>query len=77
MPRDGGTVNWSSNWHHAVLVTVAIMVVLPLVFFVLGSISTARLVERTNMPGKIWIYAGIPMTLAMPGLIQAMARVLL
>jgi len=37
----------------------------------------AWLVERTNMPGKIWIYASVPMTLAMPGLIQAMAWVLL
>jgi iron(III) transport system permease protein len=39
--------------------------------------SLAWLVERTNMPGKIWIYAGVPMTLAMPGLLQAMAWVLL
>jgi len=37
----------------------------------------AWLVERTNMPGKIWIYASVPMTLAMPGLLQAMAWVLL
>ena len=39
--------------------------------------SLAWLVERTNMPGKIWIYAGVPMTLAMPGMLQAMAWVLL
>jgi iron(III) transport system permease protein len=37
----------------------------------------AWLVERTNMPGKVWIYAGIPMTLAVPGMLQAMAWVLL
>ncbi|HEY4135380.1 MAG TPA: iron ABC transporter permease [Alphaproteobacteria bacterium] len=37
----------------------------------------AWLVERTNMPGKIWIYAGVPLTLAMPGMLQAMAWVLL
>jgi iron(III) transport system permease protein len=37
----------------------------------------AWLVERTNLPGKIWIYASVPMTLAMPGLLQAMAWVLL
>lgn len=37
----------------------------------------AWLVERTDMPGKIWIYAGVPMTLAMPGMLQAMAYVLL
>ncbi len=37
----------------------------------------AWLVERTDMPGKIWVYAAIPMTLAMPGMLQAMAWVLL
>ena len=37
----------------------------------------AWLVERTNIPGKIWIYAGVPMTLAVPGMLQAMAYVLL
>jgi iron(III) transport system permease protein len=39
--------------------------------------SLAWLVERSDMPGKIWIYAGVPMTLAMPGMLQAMAYVLL
>jgi iron(III) transport system permease protein len=37
----------------------------------------AWLVERTDIPGKLWIYAGVPMTLAMPGMLQAMAYVLL
>ncbi|HKT20427.1 MAG TPA: ABC transporter permease subunit [Stellaceae bacterium] len=37
----------------------------------------AWLVERTNVPGKAWLYAGIPLTLAVPGLLQAMAWVLL
>jgi iron(III) transport system permease protein len=37
----------------------------------------AWLSERTNVPGKIWIYAGVPMTLAMPGMLQSMAWVLL
>ncbi len=37
----------------------------------------AWLVERTNLPFKIWVYAGVPMTLAMPGMLQAMAWVLL
>jgi iron(III) transport system permease protein len=39
--------------------------------------TLAWLVERTNIPGKLWIYAGVPMTLAMPGMLQAMAYVLL
>jgi hypothetical protein len=39
--------------------------------------SLAWLSERTDMPGRIWIYAGLPMTLAMPGMLQAMAWTLL
>jgi len=115
-------------WHWVVFAAVAIVVLLPLVFLVLGSFSTAMLptefdlsklsfanyaevwlspgtlgifyntfvyvsgatafgitmaaalawlVERTNVPGKLWIYASVPMTLAMPGMLQAMAYVLL
>jgi iron(III) transport system permease protein len=41
------------------------------------AVVLAWLVERTNMPAKIWIYAGVPMTLAVPGMLQAMAWVLL
>lgn len=41
------------------------------------AVAIAWLVERTNMPGKIWIYAGVPMTLAVPGMLQAMAWVIL
>jgi iron(III) transport system permease protein len=37
----------------------------------------AWLVERTDMPCKTWVYAGVPMTLAVPGMLQAMAWVLL
>ena len=44
---------------------------------ILIAATLAWLVERTNIPGKIWIYAGVPMTLAMPGMLQAMAWVLL
>src|SRR5258707_10983506 len=34
------------------------------------AVTLAWLVERTNMPGKIFLYAGVPMTLAMPGMLQ-------
>lgn len=37
----------------------------------------AWLVERTNLPLKSLIYAGVPMTLVMPGMLQSMAWVLL
>jgi iron(III) transport system permease protein len=39
--------------------------------------TLAWLVERTDLPFKIWVYAGVPMTLVMPGMLQAMAWVLL
>jgi iron(III) transport system permease protein len=39
--------------------------------------ALAWLVERTDIPGKIWIYAGVPMTLAVPSMLQAMAWVLM
>lgn len=37
----------------------------------------AWLVERTDLPFKSLVYAGVPMTLVMPGMLQAMAWVLL
>jgi iron(III) transport system permease protein len=46
--------------------------------FGLGIATTlACLTERTNFAGKIWIYGGVPLTLAVPGMLQAMAYVLL
>jgi len=113
---------------YLVLAVLAAAVLVPLIFLVIGSFSTARiptntnwstislanyaaiwldpqtyrlllntvifvvgatalgialaallawLVERTNVPGKAWLYAVIPMTLAVPGLLQAMSWVLL
>jgi iron(III) transport system permease protein len=41
------------------------------------AVALAWLVERTNMPGKTLVYAGVPMSLAVPGMLQAMAWVLL
>lgn len=121
-------IRLASWWNIAVFVVVLLMVLTPVMFLVLGSLSQARLpsefsfltltfanyvkvwsdpgtyavfsntlwfatgstalgitlaamlawmVERTNLPFKIWVYAGVPMTLAMPGMLQAMAWVLL
>jgi iron(III) transport system permease protein len=39
--------------------------------------TLAWLVERTDLPLKPLVYGGVPMTLAMPGMLQAMAWVLL
>ena len=46
-------------------------------FGIVLAVSLAWLVERTNMPGKILVYGGVPMTLAVPGMLQAIAWVLL
>lgn len=118
----------NTMWPAAVLLVVMLMVLTPLTFLVLGSLSEAKLpgdfswsritfanyakvwsdpatyavvsntllfaggstlvgltlaaslawlVERTDMPCKILIYAGVPITLAMPGMLQSMAWVLL
>jgi iron(III) transport system permease protein len=47
------------------------------VFGVATAAALAWLVERTDMPCKVWVYGGVPLTLAMPGMLQAMAWVLL
>ena len=55
------------------------------ILFATGSVAVgitiasalAWLVERTDLPLKPLVYAGVPMTLAMPGMLQAMAWVLL
>lgn len=41
------------------------------------AVFLAWLVERTNVPFKVLIYSGILMTIAMPGMLQSMAWVLL
>jgi iron(III) transport system permease protein len=41
------------------------------------AVVLAWLVERTDLPFTFLIYIGIPMTLAMPGMLQAMAYVLM
>jgi ABC-type sugar transport system permease subunit len=60
-----------------IFVNTIIYVVGSVVIGISLAVALAWLVERTNMPGKIWIYAGVPMTLAVPGMLQAMAWVLL
>lgn len=74
-------VNYEDVWFdpdtYAVFTNTAIYVTGATAFGISLAASLAWLVERTNIPGKIWIYAGVPMTLAMPGMLQAMAYVLL
>lgn len=68
---------WADPQTYAVFKNTIIYVAGATAFGISFAALLAWLVERTNMPGKIWIYAAVPMTLAMPGLLQAMAWVLL
>jgi iron(III) transport system permease protein len=68
---------WTDPATYAVFQNTVIYVAGATVIGISVAAFLAWLCERTNMPGKIWIYASVPMTLAMPGLIQAMAWVLL
>src|SRR5258708_30224798 len=68
---------WSDPGTYAVLSNTLWFAVGSTAFGIVIAAGLAWLVERTDVPGKIWIYAGVPMTLAMPGMLQAMAWVLL
>jgi iron(III) transport system permease protein len=58
-------------WNTAVYVGGATL------FGVASAAVLAWLVERTDMPGKLWVYAGVPLGLAVPGILHAIAWVLL
>lgn len=47
------------------------------VFGITTAAVLAWLVERSDMPGKTWIYAGVPLGIAVPGILHAIAWVLL
>jgi iron(III) transport system permease protein len=68
---------WLDPGTYSVFVNTLIYVSGATVFGITTAAGLAWLVERTDIPGKIWIYAGVPMTLAVPGMLQAMAYVLL
>jgi len=68
---------WSDPGTYAILSNTLWFAIGSTAFGIVVAASLAWLVERTDIPGKIWIYAGVPMTLAMPGMLQAMAWVLL
>jgi iron(III) transport system permease protein len=46
-------------------------------FGIISAAVLAWLVERTDMPGKMWVYAGVPLGLAVPGILHAIVWVLL
>jgi len=68
---------WLDPSTYAVFLNTIIYVVGAVAFGFSLAVILAWLVERTNLPGKFLIYVGVPMTLAMPGMLQAMAYVLM
>ena len=68
---------WSNPVSYDVFLNTLIYAVGSTFFGLTFAITLAWLIERCDLPGKIWIYAAIPITLAMPGMLQAMAWVIL
>jgi iron(III) transport system permease protein len=74
---DNYRVVWGNPATHAVFANTVIYALGAVSIGVPLALSLAFLVERTNIPGKLWIYTGVTLCLAMPGLLHAMAYVLL
>jgi iron(III) transport system permease protein len=74
---DNYRVVWGSPATHAVFANTMIYAFGAISIGVPLAVALAFLVERTNIPCKIWIYTGVTLCLAMPGLLHSMAYVLL
>jgi iron(III) transport system permease protein len=74
---DNYRVVWGSPATHAVFADTMIYALGAIAIGVPLAVALAFLVERTNIPGKIWIFSAVTLCLAMPGLLHAMAYVLL
>ena len=68
---------WVEQRIDLVIWNTAIYVIGATVFGITTAAILAWLVERSDMPGKLWIYAGVPLGLAVPGILHAIAWVLL
>ncbi len=74
---DNYRVVWGSPATLAVFANTTIYAFGAIAIGVPLAVMLAFLVERTNIPCKIWIYAGVTLCIAMPGLLQSMAYVML
>lgn len=68
---------WVEQRIDKVIWNTAIYVAGATIFGIFSAALLAWLVERTDMPGKTWIYAGVPLGIAVPGILHAIAWVLL
>lgn len=68
---------WVEQRIDRVIWNTVIYVIGATIFGITTAAVLAWLVERSDMPGKIWIYAGVPLGIAVPGILHAIAWVLL
>ncbi len=68
---------WVEQRIDKVLWTTLIYVAGSTIFGVSVAVILAWLVERSDMPGKMWIYAGVPLAIAVPGILHSITWVLL
>ncbi|MBT0956630.1 iron ABC transporter permease [Alphaproteobacteria bacterium KMM 3653] len=68
---------WVEQRIDLVLWNTAVYVIGATVFGISTAAVLAWLVERSDMPGKMWIYAGVPLGIAVPGILHAISWVLL
>lgn len=68
---------WVEQRIDLVLWNTAVYVIGSTIFGITTAAVLAWLVERSDMPGKMWIYAGVPLGIAVPGILHAIAWVLL
>ena len=68
---------WVEQRIDKVLWNTAIYVAGSTIFGVGIAVILAWLVERSDMPGKMWVYAGVPLAIAVPGILHSITWVLL
>ncbi|MEP4015900.1 MAG: iron ABC transporter permease [Anderseniella sp.] len=76
-----GLANYYAVWVEQridrVLWNTLLYVIGSTIFGVSIAVILAWLVERTDMPGKMWVYAGVPLAIAVPGILHSITWVLL
>jgi len=60
-----------------VLWNTAVFVIGATILGIAIAVVLAWLVERTDMPGKMWVFAGVPLAIAVPGILHSITWVLL
>ncbi|MGI9406824.1 MAG: ABC transporter permease, partial [Hyphomicrobiaceae bacterium] len=68
---------WVEQRIDKVLWDTAVYVIGATIFGITTAVVLAWLVERTDMPGKLWVYAGVPLAIAVPGILHSITWVLL